>query len=136
VKVEVAVPVTLSLAKVVVPAERNPAKVDVEFVPFTLTKPAKVEVAVVEVAVINPTVGDPVALTCVESVQNVSVFGEPPESEAAPPETQTLLTAKQPAERLIPPVDQNEEVAAVKLATLFMAKIDPGVLVLIPTPIF
>jgi hypothetical protein len=63
---------------------------------------ANVLVAVVDVATIYPTVGDPVALTCVESVQNVSVFGEPPEREAAPPEIQELLTAKQPAVKLMP----------------------------------
>ena len=52
-RVEVAILVTRRFASVVVPAERLPEKVDVEFVPATLKKP-KVEVAVVVVAVKYP----------------------------------------------------------------------------------
>ena len=66
-----------------------------------LTAPANVEVAVVEVAVMYPTVGDPVAAKVPVGVQKAIVFGEPTPPKLELP-TQLPAIEKQPLVRLIP----------------------------------
>ena len=63
--------------------------------------PVKVEVAV-DVAVMYPIVGLPVALTVVADVQYVRSPTDPPESAVAPSVTHVPLTEKHPAVRLMP----------------------------------
>ena len=54
-------------------------------------------------------------------------------TDPAPVDKHVPLIEKQPFFKLIPPVDENDVVAESKLTTLLIEKIDPGVVLPIPT---
>ncbi len=54
-------------------------------------------------------------------------------AKAEPDVRQVPEIEKQPRAKLIPPIDENVVVAGSKLTTLLMEKIDPGVVLEIPT---
>ena len=73
--------------------------------------------------------GDDEAITC----ESITLAVEVALLEPPVPVKHTPLTEKQPFEILMPPVPEKVVVAPVKLTTLLIAKMEPGVVEPIPT---